>query len=178
MAIPEHPYTRNEMYLNTIASGDSSGIPEVPYTRKEMYLNAIASGNNSSVPETPLTREELYLDAIAKGGGGGGGDTVEYKDVTFRCVNTTGSTTLVPYYYTEVSGVVTAAAVSMQLNTDNTIHVQVVNGNIQMFSQSNTGGWVPYYNGNPIPLLPGTNRSLAFALPPTYTSGEIITLQH
>lgn len=42
MAIPDTPYTREEMYLNAMATGDSGGIPPVPYTRQEMYLNEIA----------------------------------------------------------------------------------------------------------------------------------------
>lgn len=47
-------------------------IPESPQTREEQYLNAIATGNASGIPETPQTREEMYLDAIARNGGGGG----------------------------------------------------------------------------------------------------------
>ena len=73
MTVPDTPYTREEMYLNAAATGDSSGIPDVPYTRKEQYLNAIAKGDSSGIPDTPYTREEMYLDAIAKNGGGGGG---------------------------------------------------------------------------------------------------------
>lgn len=48
-------------------------IPETPYTREEAYLNAIATGDSSGIPETPYTREEMYLDYIARNGGGGGG---------------------------------------------------------------------------------------------------------
>ena len=73
MTTPDTPYTREEMYLNAAATGDSSGIPATPYTRKEQYLNAIATGNTDGLPETPFTREEMYLDAIANNGGGGGG---------------------------------------------------------------------------------------------------------
>ena len=47
-------------------------IPDTPYTREEMYLNAAATGNTSGIPAQPLTRQEQYLDAIAKNGGGGG----------------------------------------------------------------------------------------------------------
>lgn len=42
-----------------------------PVTREEIYLNAIANGDSSNLP-TPETREEVYLDYIAKNGGGGG----------------------------------------------------------------------------------------------------------
>lgn len=45
--------------------------PDTPYTRREMYLDSIAGGN-ASIPDHPHTREEMYLDAIAKNGGGGG----------------------------------------------------------------------------------------------------------
>lgn len=48
MPIPDQPYTRDEMYLNAIATGDSSGVPATPYTRKEMYLEAIAKGGGGS----------------------------------------------------------------------------------------------------------------------------------
>ena len=47
-------------------------IPDTPYTREEMYLNAVATGNTSGIPAQPYTRQEQYLDAIAKNGGGGG----------------------------------------------------------------------------------------------------------
>ena len=40
-----------------------------------MYLNAVATGNTSGIPAQPYTRQEQYLDAIAKNGGGGGGST-------------------------------------------------------------------------------------------------------
>ena len=48
-------------------------IPETPYTREEAYLNAIATGDSGGIPETPYTREEMYLDYIARNGSGGGG---------------------------------------------------------------------------------------------------------
>ena len=59
-------------------------LPENPVTRQEMYLNRIATGSGT-LPEKPITREEMYLDAIAKNGGGGGGGsdnnfTDEYKE--------------------------------------------------------------------------------------------------
>lgn len=44
-----------------------------PKTRREVYLNSIANGE--SVDLTPRTREEVYLDAIANNGGGSGGGT-------------------------------------------------------------------------------------------------------
>lgn len=44
-----------------------------PKTRREVYLNSIANGE--SVDLTPHTREEVYLDAIANNGGGSGGGT-------------------------------------------------------------------------------------------------------
>ena len=51
-----------------------------PLTRNEQYLNAIATGDPSGLPD-PLTREEIYLDYIAENGGGGGGGTGEVKGV-------------------------------------------------------------------------------------------------
>lgn len=48
-------------------------IPDNPQTRQEMYLNAMATGDSSGIPESPQTREEMYLDAIVKNGSGGGG---------------------------------------------------------------------------------------------------------
>ena len=47
-------------------------IPDTPQTRQEQYLNAIATGDASGIPDTPQCRQEQYLDAIAKNGGGGG----------------------------------------------------------------------------------------------------------
>lgn len=47
-------------------------IPDTPQTREEMYLNAAATGNTSGIPAQPYTRKEMYLDAIARNGGGGG----------------------------------------------------------------------------------------------------------
>lgn len=57
-------------------------IPETPYTREEAYLNAIATGDSSGIPETPYTREEMYLDAIARNGGGGGGGSSTLSGLT------------------------------------------------------------------------------------------------
>lgn len=51
-------------------------IPDNPQTRQEMYLDAMATGDSSGIPDTPQTREEMYLDAIAKNGSGGGGGGV------------------------------------------------------------------------------------------------------
>lgn len=48
-------------------------IPNNPQTREEQYLNAMATGNTSGLPSAPQTRAEQYLDYIAKNGGGGGG---------------------------------------------------------------------------------------------------------
>jgi len=48
-------------------------LPETPQTREEAYLNAVATGDTSGIPTAPQTREEQYLDYIAKNGGGGGG---------------------------------------------------------------------------------------------------------
>lgn len=48
-------------------------IPDTPQTRQEQYLNAIATGDASGIPDTPQCRQEQYLDAIARNGGGGGG---------------------------------------------------------------------------------------------------------
>lgn len=48
-------------------------IPDNPQTRQEMYLNAMATGDSSGIPESPQTREEMYLDAIVKNGSGGSG---------------------------------------------------------------------------------------------------------
>ena len=57
-------------------------IPETPYTREEAYLNAIATGDSGGIPETPYTREEMYLDAIARKGGGGGGGSSALSGLT------------------------------------------------------------------------------------------------
>lgn len=80
MSIPESPQTREEMYLNAIAS--SGAIPASPQTRQEMYLNAIAIGDASGIPDSPQTREEMYLDEIARNGGGGGGSNIFEWDFT------------------------------------------------------------------------------------------------
>ena len=46
----------------------SNNLPE-PITREEIYLNAIAQGESSDLP-SPVTREEIYLKAIAENGSG------------------------------------------------------------------------------------------------------------
>ena len=58
-------------------------LPKKPITRQEEYLNAIATGDPSGLPD-PITREEIYLDYIAQngGGGGGGGGTTNYDSLT------------------------------------------------------------------------------------------------
>lgn len=66
-------------------------IPDTPQTREEMYLNAAATGNTSGIPAQPYTRKEMYLDAIARNGGGGGsGGGVEIVNVTFVSSNDKG----------------------------------------------------------------------------------------
>lgn len=57
-------------------------IPETPHTREEAYLNAIATGDSGGIPETPYTREEMYLDYIARNGGGGGGGSSTLSGLT------------------------------------------------------------------------------------------------
>lgn len=46
-------------------------LPEKPITRDEMYLNRIATGSGT-IPEKPITREEMYLAEITESGGGAG----------------------------------------------------------------------------------------------------------
>lgn len=61
------PITREEIYLNSIASGET---PELkPITREEMFL-AKAGGQNIKTP-TPITRKEMFLSGISSNGGGG-----------------------------------------------------------------------------------------------------------
>lgn len=81
MAIPDSPLTREEQYLNNIATGGGI-LPDVPITRREQYLNYIATGDGV-LPEPPLTREERYLHEIAVNGGGG----VDPSDITLRTLN-------------------------------------------------------------------------------------------
>lgn len=50
--------------------------PETPMTRQEMYLDAIARGETDGLPAVPNTRQEMYLDAIARNGGGAGSKIV------------------------------------------------------------------------------------------------------
>lgn len=61
------PITREEMLLNAVATGVSSGIE--PITREEMYLAYI--GGQDVVPPDPITRKEQFLSKIAPGGGSG-----------------------------------------------------------------------------------------------------------
>ena len=66
------PITRQEKFLNSIATGDSAELE--PITREEMYLSAIA-GSTESKPEKPITRKEMFYEKILESGGvGGGGD--------------------------------------------------------------------------------------------------------
>ena len=66
-------------------------IPNTPVTREEVYLDAIATGDASGLPAYPVTREEMYLDAIAKGGGGGssGGVLVVHGDLQTNALDKT-----------------------------------------------------------------------------------------
>lgn len=109
----------------------------------------------------------------------GGGD-VTYKDITLLPINNTGTGQLNIIYWSEIDdGVPAGNVVALTLNTNHTIHVQVVNGYVQLISQSSTSGWEPYYNDEPLEtLLSTTNRALGFKLPPEYTPGEIIKLIH
>lgn len=59
----DEPITREEQYLNRIASG-SGALPAAPITRQEQYLERIATGSGN-LPAFPITREEMYLDYIA-----------------------------------------------------------------------------------------------------------------
>lgn len=61
------PITREEMLLNAVATGVSSGIE--PITREEMYLAYI--GGQDVIPPEPITRKEQFLSMIAPGGGSG-----------------------------------------------------------------------------------------------------------
>lgn len=81
MALPDSPLTREEQYLNNIATGGGI-LPDVPVTRREQYLNYIATGDGV-LPEPPLTREERYLYEIAVNGGGG----VDPESITLRTLN-------------------------------------------------------------------------------------------
>lgn len=51
-------------------------LPDAPQTRGEVYLNAIATGDTSGLPDAPQCRMEQYLDVIANNGGGGSGTSV------------------------------------------------------------------------------------------------------
>lgn len=71
------PKTRKETYLAK-AAGDDVSIPS-PITREEVYLNALATGEAEGLPD-PVTREEVFLKAAAEGGGSS--VTVEPLSVT------------------------------------------------------------------------------------------------
>lgn len=62
-------YTREEALLNSISSGQPSGVK--PITREEQYLAYIA-GESNSRPVSPITRKEHFLERIATSGTGGG----------------------------------------------------------------------------------------------------------
>ena len=67
-------------------------LPNEPHTRQEMYLNRIATGSGD-IPVEPHTREEMYLDAIAQNGGGGSsGGGAFYVSATYD--DDTGNNTL------------------------------------------------------------------------------------
>lgn len=68
------PITRKEMFLNSIATGDSAELE--PITREEMYLSAIA-GSTESKPEKPITRKEMFYEKILESGGVGGDGTAK-----------------------------------------------------------------------------------------------------
>lgn len=61
------PITREEMLLNAVATGVSTGI--APITREEIYLAYI--GGQDVIPPAPITRKEQFLSMIAPGGGSG-----------------------------------------------------------------------------------------------------------
>lgn len=61
------PITREEMLLNAVVTGVSSGIE--PITREEKYLAYI--GGQDVVPPEPITRKEQFLSMISPGGGSG-----------------------------------------------------------------------------------------------------------
>lgn len=63
------PITREEMLLNAVATGVSSGIK--PITREEKYLAYI--GGQDVIPPEPITRKEQFLSMISPGGSGGTG---------------------------------------------------------------------------------------------------------
>ena len=61
------PITREEMFLNAVATGVSSGIE--PITREEKYLAYI--GGQDVIPPEPITRKEYFFSMISPGGGSG-----------------------------------------------------------------------------------------------------------
>lgn len=63
----EEAITREEMLLDSIATGVSSNLE--PITREEMFLAYI--GGQSVVPPEPITRKEQFLSMISPGGGSG-----------------------------------------------------------------------------------------------------------
>lgn len=70
---------RTETLLNSIASGEPSGV--TPKTREEAYLSYIA-GESDTYPTTPTTRKEFYLDKIAQNGAGGGSSGGESTEMS------------------------------------------------------------------------------------------------
>ena len=80
--------SRTETLLNSIASGEPSGV--TPKTREEAYLSYIA-GESDTYPTTPTTRKEFYLDKIAQNGAGGGPGG---SDIDFTLANATESDVL------------------------------------------------------------------------------------
>lgn len=165
--------TRETRYIGQLYFGLSSDDPaEIPEWHNGDRILLMDEDKMYVYDETAVTFHEIPM------GGGGGGGGVTYEDVTIRSENLSGTGQINAFYWTETGGIVEAKTVVLTLNTNITLHIQVVNGNIQLTSQTSTSGWTPYYNGQPLDMLINTNRSLGFALPLTYTPGEIITLQH
>jgi len=106
-------------------------LPDTPQTREEAYLNAVATGSTSGLPSAPQTREEQYLDYIAKNGGGGSGGggvlvvTATLTDQTHgTCDKTMGeiwtAAQTMPVVLVQVGegyGVITAGCVSVSIDS-------------------------------------------------------------
>lgn len=71
--------SREEMLMQSIATGEPSNIS--PVTREEKYLSYIA-GESASKPAMPITRKEVFLDKISPSGGSGGGVTIRNQNKT------------------------------------------------------------------------------------------------
>ena len=72
--------SREEMLMQSIATGEPSNIS--PVTREERYLSYIA-GESANKPNAPITRKEVFLDKIPQGGSsGGGGVTIRNQNKT------------------------------------------------------------------------------------------------